>query len=258
MRLDRVPVDHIDIPPRLRAVDDAKVKQLAESMDALGLQTPITIHQDSPDQGGFDLITGAHRLGAAKLLDWEWIDVVFTDADEIDRQLWEIDENLMRSELTPTQMAEHLAKRKELWEAREVSGQVVSKPQGGRPEGFATNTEKSTGVSRRQINRSVARVDQICDEARDVIRGTKLDTGVFLDRLKGVPIDEQAEFAQRHLERIERPSNVQQLVPEPENDFAVKERQVSALMAAWNKAGREAREEFLSRVENPVMDERYG
>ncbi len=29
----------------------------------------------------------------------------------LDRQLWEIDENLMRAELSPTEMAEHLAKR---------------------------------------------------------------------------------------------------------------------------------------------------
>lgn len=30
-------------------------------------------------------------------------------------QLWEIDENLARSELTPSQIAEHMAKRKAIW-----------------------------------------------------------------------------------------------------------------------------------------------
>jgi hypothetical protein len=58
------------------------------------------------------------RPEAAVDLGWEWIDVVFHDEwSEIDRQLWEIDENLMRAELSPTEMAEHLARRKELWAA---------------------------------------------------------------------------------------------------------------------------------------------
>jgi len=36
------------------------------------------------------------------------------DLDDIDRQLWEIDENLMRAELGPAEMAQHTAKRAEL------------------------------------------------------------------------------------------------------------------------------------------------
>jgi ParB-like chromosome segregation protein Spo0J len=41
---------------------------------------------------------GAHRLAAAIKLGWEDIDAIFADGmTEIDRQLWEIDENLMRA-----------------------------------------------------------------------------------------------------------------------------------------------------------------
>jgi hypothetical protein len=36
------------------------------------------------------------------------------------------------------------------------------------------------------------------------------------------------------------------------------EKQVASLMAAWNKAGPEARQEFLGRIDKPVMDERFG
>ncbi|MEM1009522.1 MAG: hypothetical protein AAGJ35_11005 [Myxococcota bacterium] len=111
----------------------------------------------------------------------------YTEADEIDRQLWEIDENLIRSELTPTQQAEHLAKRKELWGMRPVSEKVVPKPQGGRPTGFASETAESTGVTRQQINRAISRVEGVTEEARDAIRGTDLDNGVVLDALKKVP-----------------------------------------------------------------------
>ena len=40
----------------------------------------------------------------------------------------------------------------------------------------------------------------------------------------------------------------------PLNDEAAQERQVAALMSAWNKASSEARQEFLERIETPVFD----
>jgi hypothetical protein len=63
----------------------------------------------------------------------------------------------MRAELTPTELAEHLAKRAELWEAREVSGQVDPKPQGGKPTLFASEAEAKTGVPKRTVNRAISR-----------------------------------------------------------------------------------------------------
>ena len=68
----------------------------------------------------------------------------------------------MRSELTPTELAEHLQKRKELWEARANSGNTVPENNGrGRPEGFAADTAKTTGVDKRTVNRAVSRADAI-------------------------------------------------------------------------------------------------
>ncbi|MEO0376543.1 MAG: hypothetical protein AAF329_18355 [Cyanobacteria bacterium P01_A01_bin.17] len=93
----------------------------------------------------------------------------------IDRQLWEIDENLIRSELTATQQAEHLAKRKELWGMRNVAGRIPpTKPQ--HEKGFAHETECQTGVSKRRINEAISRAEGVTEEARDAIRGTDLDT----------------------------------------------------------------------------------
>ncbi|WP_170329813.1 hypothetical protein [Ruegeria arenilitoris] len=94
--------------------------------------------------------------------------------------IWEIDENLMRSELTPTQMAEHLAKRKELWAARAISRQVVSKPRGGRPSEFASETAEVAGVDTRTVQRAVSRAEGVTHEARDAIKGTEHDKGVVL------------------------------------------------------------------------------
>lgn len=38
------------------------------------------------------------------------------------------------------------------------------------------------------------------------------------------------------------------------NEIEIKDKQVAALMSAWNKAGKEAREEFLRRIDSPLMD----
>ena len=57
--------------------------------------------------------------------------------------------------------------------------------------GFASETATATGISKRSINRSVSRVEAIPGDIRAIIKGTKLDTGTYLDSLKGMEPDEQ-------------------------------------------------------------------
>lgn len=111
-------------------------------------------------------------------------------------RLREIDEHLMQSELTPTQQAEHLAKRKELWEVRS-SGTICSTGDGrpGENIGFAQNTAAATGSTKRQVNRAVARAEKVSEEIRNEIRGTDLDKGVVLDYLARTPPERQREQA---------------------------------------------------------------
>jgi hypothetical protein len=61
--------------------------------------------------------------------------------------------------------AEHLAKRKELWAMRDLSGNSVpsKKPQHERQ--FAADTAEATGVSKRMVNKTTARADQITQGA---------------------------------------------------------------------------------------------
>ncbi len=92
--------------------------------------------------------------------------------NDIDRQLWEIDENLQRVDLSPAQEAEHLKRRAELWEAREVVGEVRPKPQGGRPPGFASDTAAATGKSKRSINRAIHRAENIEPDVMEAVQGT--------------------------------------------------------------------------------------
>lgn len=93
----------------------------------------------------------------------------------------EIDENLIRAELSAVERAEHIAKRKELWEAKQAAPESGPEkptlPRTGRGhKQFAQETADATGESKREINEDVKRATELCDEARDLIRNTKLDT----------------------------------------------------------------------------------
>lgn len=208
MKIESCATD-IDIPQRLRALDMSRVDALAESMAAIGLLQPITVHMVGEAQA--EVIAGAHRLMAARKLGWEYIDAVFLEGwSDIDRQLAEIDENLMRSELTPTQQAEHLAKRKELWEAREAAAKTSRTSLGdGRKagpqhqDGFASETAKATGASKRSVQQSIARATAVPQDIRNRIVGTKLDTGTYLDSLKPLDPEQQRIKVTRDLQAVE-------------------------------------------------------
>ncbi len=168
MKITRVFIAQITVPKtRLRKLNPDKVKSLAKSMKAIGLQYPITMRKSATNE--MHLIAGLHRLEAAKSLGWDTINCIFMDGSLTKRDLWEIDENLMRAELTPSERRAHLRKRKKIWlkmqeEAKELGGtsrptQLDARGQKKTPQqekGFAADTAEITGMSKRQINRLLA------------------------------------------------------------------------------------------------------
>src|ERR1700722_6410270 len=104
MKFSKIPVGHVVVQNRLRATDPVQVKALADSMNAIGLQQPISVWRDR-ESGETILVAGRNRLAAAEQLGWNNIPAVYVHLGDLDRQLWEIDENLCRSELSPSQFA---------------------------------------------------------------------------------------------------------------------------------------------------------
>jgi len=250
MKIEQVDPCAVSIPRRLRAADPAKIKQIGESMAAMGLQQPITVW--SPKDGDCELIAGAHRLQAAVDLGWDWIDVVFHDDwSEIDRQLWEIDENLMRAELNPTELGEHITRREKLWEERKKTGgrsspTSLSDGRGAGPQhqkGFAADTTVATGMSKRTINEHLARTKAIPEDVRDQIKGTKLDTRVYLDWIKGMDPDDQRAKVIADLEEPKKPAPV--VVTDPAEDALERLKRLSAALDdALKAAAPETRKQF--------------
>jgi hypothetical protein len=158
-------ISKIVVGHRRRKLDQAKVEALTESIEAIGLQHPIAVYTDA---AGIHLVSGAHRLAAVKKLRWGSIEAVKVPYSN--RELWEIDENLMRAELSVDEEREHLIRRKELWDKRQAESLVAHDAPDGekrkvdgtfakgnaKPKGFASETAALTGKSKSQINRRLA------------------------------------------------------------------------------------------------------
>lgn len=188
MELGKVYTDCLTIPDRMRSLDQGKVDDLAKSMAAIGLQQPISVW--SPDENTAILVAGHHRFAAAVKLGWDEVDCIFLNMDATDRRLWEISENLHRSELTVQERSEHIAEWVRLTE-RKVSGQVAQKPQGGRPEGGVSAASRELGLERTDVRRAV-QIAGISEDAKEAARSAGLnDNQTALLEVARAPAEQQ-------------------------------------------------------------------
>jgi hypothetical protein len=109
-----IKITDIDVRDRLREVDASKVEALKQSFAELGMRTPITVRVGEGVLP-FALSAGAHRLEAARQLGWLEVPGFIRDESKLDSELWEIDENLARSELSAADRAVFTFRRKELY-----------------------------------------------------------------------------------------------------------------------------------------------
>lgn len=259
-QIEKVDIDLIDVLAGHRCPAGESVARLAQSIERIGLRTPITVRYiaDRPSSGGTDdsyiLVAGAHRLAAAKSLSWEKIDCFVADIDETQARLWEISENLHRADLTKLERDEQVAEWVKLTE--QVSRQVVAKPQGGRPESGIAAAARELGVNGKDAERAV-KVAALSDVAKEAAREAGLDNNrsALLEAARQTePSAQVAKISELAAAKIQKPVK---LANAPLNDFETNEKQVSRLIDAWNAAGPEAREKFLSRIDKPLMDRRF-
>lgn len=204
-------VDSIEVPAGRRPVRDDAVERLLASMRSIGLRTPISVryYDERPPHipGSGDaviLMTGAHRLEAAKRLGWETIECfVYTEGDDVDAQLWEIAENLHRAELTALERDEQIALWVELTadKARQLDEPL---PGGVQPnEKGQAKAARELGISEPDARRAV-KVASLSDEAKEAAREAGLDDNrtALLEAAKhSTPEDQAAALVARKAER---------------------------------------------------------
>ncbi len=232
MRHQRVDLLKLVASEQPRPLITEAVDKLACSIRDVGLIQPITVRQCSIMSGGlagqgFQIVAGHHRVAACRALGWTEIDAIVIEAGEhLQAELIEIDENLCRSELTNSQRAKAVKRRKEIWEAlhpvrqrfdsgfdalgtvegpmteaeeREQVAQVappVAKHGRAQDKGFAADTAQISGESKAAINRHLARAKALGDDL-DKVTGTSLDKGVELDALKAMTPEQRAPLIER-------------------------------------------------------------
>ncbi|WP_273789940.1 ParB/RepB/Spo0J family partition protein [Bartonella sp. ML70XJBT] len=151
-QFQKLALDVIVVPERIRPVDDEHAKALAQSMAREGLMNPITVrHTPNAKEGNYTLIAGAHRLRAAELLGYSDIDAVVVQADKDNAALLEVAENLFRNELSVIDRALFVQTYRELWEKkygeikvggdRKSKGKVYPLPKDGSSEHNETGCE---------------------------------------------------------------------------------------------------------------------
>lgn len=257
-----IKVEDIVIPDGRRDADPAAVTRLASSLSEIGLLSPVMVRlvndyvlDDGEICDGVPvLIAGRHRLEAARSLGWEKIDCVVVEMGDAQAELAEIDENLMRAELSPAERAEQTARRKELYlmlhpeTARGVAGGKARQGAAGDKLSFAEDQAAATGCDARTVQRDARRGERIAPEVmREVKADPSLNKGTVLDELARAPRDQQpaklSEIAQRRAV-----SRTEVLYSDE-----AKEKWKNGVRRMWNAAHSEWRQEMLDELSGATL-----
>lgn len=254
-----IPLDQIEIGERLRQVDADWIDGLAQSIEFNGLQSPIIVGTPAKKKGAkHPLIAGAHRLNAVRQLGWTEIPAIVFDGDALQARLLEIDENLIRRELSPLDRASHLAERKELYEQlypETQAGAAGAAARWGHASdklSFASEAAIKLGLSERDIQRAISRYRRIAPDVRTQIATTWLaGKGSELDALATLEHDEQRKVVAALLDAENGFKSVKEAalaLRGVRRSLDGSEAQFEALMRSWRKADGRARKRFLAHL----------
>jgi ParB family chromosome partitioning protein len=223
-----IQIELIEVERRLRDISEAQVEMLAASIADVGLLNPVTVYEQKRIHNGhavdgYGLIAGAHRIEACKRLGMTEIPAYVVALSDLERQIAECDENLCGPALTQSEKALFIRRRKDAYESLHPEARAQVR-QGHIRQGaaddklaaaFTADTAAKTGESERSIQRSAERGVKIIDKALTLVRNTKLDNGAYLDKLKGVPKQEQLTTVKNDLAAQKPGKQQQQSDPAP-------------------------------------------
>lgn len=262
---ERVDIGLVEVGRRLRRTSPTTIEALTQSILEIGLLHPLTVYRRQVIRGassvdGYGLISGANRLEACRMIGMEEIDVNVVDLSELQRQIAECDENLIAPSLTPSERARFTRRRKEAYEALHPEtrhgaiggGHEQSRKLCDSADRFTADTARATGQSERLVQLNAERGEKVIPEVLDMVRGTKLDTGAYLDRIKRVPLEQQIGRVRADLSFPPGPDCVAGNRVAASSDAAednlvtVTAISTSRLQLAWDAASEDERNAFVT------------
>ncbi len=174
-RIREVALEDISIPRGRRPL--GVLDDLTMSIREVGLLQPIVLTKD------LRLVAGLHRLRAVQALGWARIPASILSIGDLARDAAELDENLVRRELTELERALALRRRKQIHVALHPETRPVTE-RGGPGRGgktgaktavvlpFAKEAARKTGYSPRTINRSIAIAEALDPQAARMLTGS--------------------------------------------------------------------------------------
>ncbi len=198
----QIPIDAIQVRDGRRELDASHVRELAGSIRELGLLNPVTIDQDNV------LIAGLHRLEAARILGWTEIECTVSRLEGLQAELAEIDENIVRSDLSVLEYGEMLLRRKEIYEqihpevkhggdrkSKEIKAKKIRLDSA---KSFVQDTAQKLNVVPRTVELQIQTAKNLTPEAKEIIResNTKITKKAAL-HLSRLEPEQQKEIAAR-------------------------------------------------------------
>jgi ParB-like nuclease family protein len=186
---------------RMRRLNRDKVQALKESIQTLGgIKTPLSVRPKDSD-GKYQLVTGWYRFQAAIELGLPLVPVRVEKGSETDALLWEISENLHRTELSGLERDEHIDRWRQLTFEKVVQNVP---PRGGvQPDekGFR-KTARELGVRHATVIEA-EKVANLHPEVKAVANETGETSHTALMEAAKQPTPEQQirTLRQRHVQR---------------------------------------------------------
>lgn len=187
-----------------RPIDDDAVERLADSMKTLGVSSPIMVRRVA---GEIHVVFGQHRVEAARRLDWDNIPAMFVKGTDLENELRQIDENLVRHDLSAMEKTQQLARRVEIVSALAEVGEInASNPREntdaprkrgrGRPKGKVQEVAAATGTTPREVQKAVRRTRRIAPAVQKRLTKSRAPADA-LDALADLDHIEQGEVVDR-------------------------------------------------------------
>jgi len=205
-----LPVTRVHRRPDARPLDEAKVLALVESIGASADKQPINPIRVRPLGDDWQVTAGGHRLEAMTRLGEQEVFCIVVAEDDLHAELAMIDENLIRSELSPSERATQTARRKAIYlelhpETAHGGDRRSNQVANSATRSFAEETAAISGQSARTVRQVAERGEKVYEGAIELIREyPALDTGVFLDKLKKLTPSEQMVVVKREIAWLER------------------------------------------------------